>query len=233
MDKDDRSLVAIIPVRKGSQRIPYKNLKKFSDTNLLEIKINQLKNIKDIDEIIVNSDWEEALELAKKLGVSTYKRDSYYASSTVSANDFYKNLAENSPDKYKYIMYAPPTSPLISNNTINNIIDEFFKDTTYDSIVTTSIKKNFLWENNKPINYDIFNTPRSQDLPDIHAINYGIVINTREYWLNKKSLIGNNPKLYSISDFEAIDIDNPIDFEIAEILYDRYLKTEIFKCIDF
>ena len=49
--------VAVVAVRKGSQRIPNKNIKPFGDSNLLEMKLNILKEVPDIDEIIVNSDF--------------------------------------------------------------------------------------------------------------------------------------------------------------------------------
>ena len=97
-------LAAIITVRKGSQRIPKKNLKSFCNSTLLDIKIDQLKTIKIIDEIIVNSDWDEALEIARKKNVSTFKREEYFSSSTINGSIFHKHIAENTPEKYKYIM---------------------------------------------------------------------------------------------------------------------------------
>ena len=219
----DGKLAAIIPVRKGSERIPLKNLKPFCNTTLLEIKIEQLKKIDIIDEIIVNSDWDEALELAKKLNVSVHKREKLYCSSNINNSSFYKCIAENTHEKYKYVMFVPPTSPLIKTDTIQNVIDTFFnKNDNYDSIVTTSLCKSYLWKNGEPLNYEADNTPKTQDLPDIHILIHALCINTRTNQIKDKSLVGKNPVLYKISDIEAIDIDNPIDFEIAEILYDKY-----------
>lgn len=219
----DGKLIAVIPVRKGSQRIPGKNLKPFSNTTLLEIKINQLKKIDAIDEIIVNSDWDEALEIAKKLNVSFHKRDLYYSSSSINGSEFYKHLAICTSDKYKYIMYAPVTSPLIKNITVNNVIKKYFSNNNeHTSIVTVSLLKQFLWKDNNPLNYNLSNTPRSQDLPAIYSLNHAIVINLRSYWINEKSLVCKNPILFEIDEMESIDIDNPIDFEIAEFLYKKY-----------
>tara|TARA_Y100000813_G_C24125336_1_gene334816 strand:+ start:54 stop:731 length:678 start_codon:yes stop_codon:yes gene_type:complete len=221
--KKNGKLIAIIPIRKGSQRIPFKNLKKFCNSSLLEIKINQLKLIDDIDEIVVNSDWDEALNLAKKLNVSTYKRDPYFASSTIIGSEFYKNIAESTPEKYKYIMYAPATSPLIETSTIKEVIKKYFNENNqHDSIVTSSLIKNFMWKDNKPLNYELNKTPRSQDLEEIHSLNHAIVINLRENWINQKSLITKNPILFIINDIESIDVDNLLDFEIAEFLYNKY-----------
>ena len=79
-----------------------------------------------------------------------------------------------------------------------------------------------MWKNNKPINYELNKIPRSQDLPEIHELNHAIVINQREYWIKEAKLIGTNPILYEIDKIESIDIDEPIDFEIAEFLYSKY-----------
>ena len=74
----------MLPVRKGSVRVKHKNIKPFGDTSLLELKINTLKKVSTIDEIIVNSDCDNMLGIAKEMGVSTYKRDEYYARSIIN-----------------------------------------------------------------------------------------------------------------------------------------------------
>ena len=60
----------IIPARAGSQRIPNKNITPFGDSNLLEMKLNILKEVPDIDEIIVNSDCDDMLAIGEKYGCS-------------------------------------------------------------------------------------------------------------------------------------------------------------------
>ena len=70
-------ITAIIPVRKGSQRVKNKNKKKFANSSLLEIKIKQLLELQKrnkITEVIVSSDDQEMLDIAEKLGAMTHKR---------------------------------------------------------------------------------------------------------------------------------------------------------------
>ena len=77
-----KKITAVVPIRKGSQRVPDKNFKDFyKGKNLLELKIENLKQTHLIDDIVVNTDSEEAIKIAKNCGVSYYKRDPYYASS--------------------------------------------------------------------------------------------------------------------------------------------------------
>ena len=76
-----KNLIAVVPVRKNSQRVNNKNLKSFAGKNLLVHKIEVLKKINQIDEIIINTDAEEAINIAKKLGVKHHRRENYFASS--------------------------------------------------------------------------------------------------------------------------------------------------------
>ena len=85
-------LTSVVAVRKGSQRIPNKNIKPFGDSNLLEMKLNILKEVPDIDEIIVNSDCDDMLAIGEKYGCSTHKREAHYASSIVNNSDFHKHI---------------------------------------------------------------------------------------------------------------------------------------------
>jgi len=71
----------VITVRQGSQRVKNKNLKKFSKKNLLIYKIETLLKVKNIKKIIINTDSQEAIKIAKEFGVDYHLRDPYYASS--------------------------------------------------------------------------------------------------------------------------------------------------------
>ncbi len=87
-----QKLTAIVPVRKGSQRIKNKNFKPFAGKNLLRIKLEILKKIDIIDSIVVNSDSEEALAMADEFGVEQFRREGYYASSECNNSDFFQIL---------------------------------------------------------------------------------------------------------------------------------------------
>ena len=73
------SLKALIPVRKGSGRVKNKNIRPFAGSSLLEIKVKQLQRVEGIDEVCVNSDCDEMLDLATKLGATAIKRDPHFA----------------------------------------------------------------------------------------------------------------------------------------------------------
>ena len=216
---------AVIPVRAGSQRVKNKNIREFAGSSILEIKIKQLLNVKEIDEVIVNSESEEMLELAKSLGASTYKRDAYYASSTVPINEVYKNIGETT--QADIIVYANATNPLLKTESVSNAIIAFEnKDNQYDTLNSAHLIKEFMWLDGKPINYDLENMPKSQNLPNIYALNFALNIFERQYAIDNASIVGKHPLLFELDAFEATDIDNEIDFEFAEIMYKKYRMSK-------
>lgn len=118
-------LTAIIPVRKNSERVKNKNFKKFAGKNLLIHKIEMLKKIRGIDEIIINTDSEKAINIAKKLNVNFFKREPYFASSKCPNSEFWSNIAQNT--KSKYIMFTHCTNPLVKKNTYQKFLKIFKK----------------------------------------------------------------------------------------------------------
>jgi len=216
-----KKLTAIVPVRKGSQRIKNKNFKNFAGKNLLRIKLEILTKIDFIDRIVVNSDSEEALSMASEFKVEQFHREAYFASSECNNSDFFHNLAENTDSDF--IMYSPCTAPLILEATYYDFISRFRNRLDgSDSLTTVSPVKSHLWLDGNPINYDPSNAPNTQDLPDIFGLNYGLSIISKENMIKYRNIVGPKPSFYKLDDFEAVDIDNPIDFEFAEFLYLKY-----------
>lgn len=211
---------ALVAVRSGSQRVVNKNIRPFAGSRLLEIKLNQLKRIPNIDGIVVNSNDDKMLEIASNMGCEVVKRDEYYASNQVSMSEVYRNMAENV--NADVIAYINATNPLLNDRTIVQAIENYKKNISqYDSLNSAHLIKEFLFKENLPINYDLRHQPRSQDLPDISALNFAINIISREKMIECKNVVGYKPNIYIIDEVEATDIDNPIDFDFAEFVYKR------------
>ena len=216
-------LVAVVPVRKGSQRVKNKNLRKFSDTNLLTFKIETLKKVKRINKIIINTDSEEAIEIAKKNNVDYKVREKYYASSECSNSEFWSHIAKQT--KSDFILFTNCTSPLITVKTYNEIIDSFdISYPSHDSVNTVSEIKEFLYLNQTPLNFDPNKAPNSQDLPNVIKLNFAVNILKKETMFKKKSVVGYKPSFYTLNDIESLDIDTEYEFEYAEFLYEKYYK---------
>jgi|TARA_B100001094_G_scaffold209691_1_gene203591 CMP-N-acetylneuraminic acid synthetase len=208
-------LTAIIPVRAGSQRVKDKNIKPFAGTTLLEIKIETLKRVQGIDEIVVTSDSEKMLDIATKYNVSTHKRDEHFASNEVNNSDFMQNLSTIVEDGD--IMFAPCTSPLLSSETITEIVTKY-KTGNFKNIVTAISHKHHMWLDGRPLNYNPSDSPNSQDLPDIYSVNYGCCILSKED-LHKHKNVVFEPTFFLTDEIESIDIDTEFDFKVAEYIY--------------
>lgn len=222
-------ITAVIPVRKGSQRVKDKNLRPFAGTTLLDVKIKSLLQVPEIDSIIVNTNSEAAIEFVEEeyagTKVTFHRREEYYASSQCSGSDFFKHLGEVTDTDI--FIYAPCTSPFVKPETFSACIKKFLEDKgDHDCVSTVSSVKEFLWLDGKAMNYDPLNAPNSQNLPDVVALNFGATVVKRKDLIKNHNIIGKKPDFVITSDIEAVDIDTPLDFYIAEQLY---IKTVLEK----
>lgn len=215
------SIKALVAVRSGSQRVQNKNIRPFAGKNLLEIKLEQLLRIKKLDGVIVNSNDDDMLQIAQNMGCQTIKRADYYASNTVSMSEVYRNMAENMDADV--IVYANVTNPLLKDVTIEKAIETYMLEREkHDSLNTAHLIKEFLFQDGRPMNYEPDKQPRSQDLPDIYALNFAVSIIEKDKMIGYKNVVGKKPYIWKIDETEATDIDDPIDFEFAEYVYTHY-----------
>ena len=218
-----KELAAVITVRKGSQRVKNKNFKKFAGKNLLIHKIEMLKNVKGIGEIIINTDSDRAIKIAKKLKVNFFRREPYFASSKCPNSEFWANIAKNT--RSEYIMFTHCTNPLVRKETYQKFLEIFEKKKNkYDSFNSVSEVKEFLIKKNKAINFNFSKAPNSQDLPDIIKLNFAISILSTKLMYKKKSLVGNKPFFIKLDPVEGFDVNTPLEFKFAEYLFKRKNK---------
>ena len=90
-----------------------------------------------------------------------------------------------------------------------------------ENLVTVCDVKDHMWLDGKPLNYDIKNSPNSQDLPNILSINYGISLIKRKDMSHYKNVVTKNPTFIILDEIEGIDIDTELDFEFANYLYKK------------
>ena len=218
----DVDINVLIAVRGGSKRVPRKNIRPFGGTNMLTLKIQQALRLRDVNKVVVTSDDDHMLEIANDLGAYPMRRDAFYASDTVPMGDVYVHLASSLD--CKDILWTPVTSPLVTDKTLQECIDIYKRETDYDCVVTTNIIKEYMWLDGKAINYDPKNHPRSQDLPDIYALNFAANILPREIMIKNKNILGDKFYPYMLDEVEAVDVDTEFEFMLAEILYEKMRK---------
>lgn len=228
-----KCVTAIIPVRSGSVRCPNKNIRSFGDTTLLKHKIQILKGVKNISEVIVSTSDIKMARIAIESGVSVHIRDQTFSTPQTSGSELYECLGNAVSDDH--MMYVTCVSPFVRAETYEKAIDLYFQnctqnDTSFDSVVCCKNVKDFLWANRDgtcvPLNYNPQQAPPSQLLPDVYALTFGFNILSTQYVRDKKSIVGERPFFYQVDQVESIDIDTPFDFTVAELLYENKLESE-------
>ena len=100
------------------------------------------------------------------------------------------------------------------------------KSGEYDSAIAVKRHQDFFWLNGNPLNYDPNHIPRTQDLDPIYMETTGMYIFTKDVITRLRRRIGEKPYMLEVSEIEATDINNPIDFEIANAIYTRILSKQ-------
>lgn len=220
-----KTIKSLILSKKNSQRVENKNLKLFAGSSLLEVKIDQMKRIQQlgfIDGVVVNTNNELAVDIAKKLGCEIIWRDDYYCTDEISANELHEHLGHTFTADI--VMFTNTTSPLVTDETLIRAIKEFWEKVEngpYDSLNACHVMKEFLWANGKTLNYDPDNKPRSQDLPNIYSLDSATDIISAKKLIENRSFVSKNPYLFVVDRIEGMEVDWPIDFEITEYLYKK------------
>ena len=123
-------------------------------------------------------------------------------------------MAEKDSDIY---VYAHATAPFVTVDTMKQCISAVISG-EYDSAFCAVKLQDYLWQDGKPLNFDATNVPRTQDLKPIYQETSGVYVFTKEVFEKYKCRIGMKPFIKEVSFREAVDIDNPEDFDLAEIM---------------
>ena len=222
---ENKTFLAIIPARSGSKRLPNKNILPLNGKPLIEYTINAAKKSRYIDEIVVNSDSDRILEIAKRNNVKTLKRPKDLAKDTsptintiIYTLKFYKG--------FDFVVLLQPTSPLREYRHIDEAI-EFLLNKNADAVISVcEMEHPPLWSNTLPADLSMKNflkkeviNKRSQDLPTYYRLNGAIYICRSEKLLREQTFFIEDKIFAYIMDKESsVDIDDEFDFKFAEFL---------------
>ncbi len=227
----DKTFLGIIPARGGSKRLPRKNVLDLCGKPLIAWSIKAGLNSKYIDKVVVSSDDDDILNISLNFGAETIKRPVEFASDTATTFDAIKHTIENI-QKYDYIVLLQPTSPLRDAKHIDEAI-ELLEEKQADSIISVcEMDHSPLWSNTLPKDGNMSNflkdeilNKRSQDLEKYYRLNGAIYICKTEKLLEEKSFLLRNDIFSYIMDRESsIDIDEEIDFNMAEVILSKVTK---------
>lgn len=219
-----KDLIFIIPVRLGSSRIYQKPLLKFGKETLLSHKIKQLLEVTNKENIVVSTNSQQLISIANKFKVNIHNRAEWLCQNHISTvSDQVVNVIKEINLDFNHFSWTLITSPLMKVESYLKCI-EFYKkyvidENKNDSLMTVNLIKEFLWDDNGPINYKCGKKHSyTQDLPNIYRVTNSINMISKKLALKNKYYLGKNPYKYILSKVEGIDIDNYCDYEIAKKL---------------
>jgi len=219
------SILAIIPARGGSKRVPRKNILKLGDKPLIAWTIEASLKSKYIQKTIVTSDDDEILDIAQKYGSDIIKRPDYLASDTATSFDAIEHTIINQKENYDYIILLQPTSPLRRSKHIDEAIELLYEKKADAIVSTCEVDHPVQWCMQLDATLDIskfiqnIDINRSQDQEVYYRLNGAIYIINRKELLDKRTLfLKENIYSYVMPKIDSIDIDDKIDFLTAQNL---------------
>lgn len=216
-----KKIVAMIPARLGSQRIPKKNLRLLGDKVLTQWVGEACKQSGVFDEIYINSESVVFQKIADDIGVSFYQRPDEFASNSATNDGFGLDFINNI--ECDILVQVNPTSPFTTPEDIKGVVDMFISD-NYQTVHTVKDEQIEGLFDGIPLNFD----PEKQMPPSQELIPVKIFTSSIMAWDTKKfkqnmekngcAVYGGDGKIgyYTITGAGMIDIDNEKDFYLAE-----------------
>lgn len=212
-------VVAIVPMKLNNQRLPHKNTKLFTNGKpLCSYILKTLEKVNNVDEIYVYCS-DDKIKKYLTNNIKYLKRSSELDKDTSTMNEILSEFTKEI-DADIYVL-AHATAPFVKKISFEKCINAV-KEENYDSAFSVKKVQDFLWKDDKPINYELENIPRTQDLPKIYKETCGFYIFKKEVIKKYNRRIGLNPYLYEVDDIETTDIDDAFDFEIADYIANKY-----------
>jgi CMP-N-acetylneuraminic acid synthetase len=208
-------IVAFLPVKGSSSRIENKNIKLLDGKPLFLHTLEKLIQCNFIDEVYLDSESDEIINMASNLPCKIMRRDPSLANNKTDGHKLFMNEVNHvEADIYIQVL---GTSPFISPETIKKGVSVLQESDEYDSVVLIRKDKQYTWTDGHP-SYDINAIPNSMDLEDTIIETMGLYIVKRQAALKNSKRIGFKPFLLEASPLEAIDVNWPDEFSLANLI---------------
>lgn len=217
----ENNVIALLPMKGNSERVPGKNIKPFNGQPLFTHILEKLSRSKYISEIIINTDSETISELAITFDkVTIHQRPENLCGDFISMNKIIEYDIKKSNGLH--FLQTHSTNPLLKTSSIDQGIEMYFHSisTGFDSVFSVTRLQTRLYDiSGKPLNHNPEELIRTQDLPPLFEENSNFFIfSSNSFKEANGRRIGNSPKMVEINKIEALDIDEPEDFLIAETI---------------
>ncbi|MGB4595929.1 MAG: acylneuraminate cytidylyltransferase family protein [Anaerolineaceae bacterium] len=215
-----KNLVAFVPMRHTSIRVPGKNYRPIAGKPLYAYILNTLLQVPEVTRIVVDTDSPVILEgLVRDYPmVIGIERPEHLRADTVPMNDVL--LHDTSIVKADWYLQTHSTNPMLKPETIRQAIHALEVDyPNHDTLFGVTRLQTRLWDaDNQPINHNPAELLRTQDLPPVFEDNSCLYLFKREAITAYGTRLGARPLMFEIPAAEAVDIDEELDFTIAAMM---------------
>ncbi|MEX0372787.1 RraA family protein [Spiribacter roseus] len=217
-------IVAFVPAKGSSERVPSKNLRILDGEYLFRRKLKQLLSCPRIDEVWLDTESDDLISEVKDLPVRIMKRDVELATNATDGHEMFENECHQVPDA-DVVIQALCTAPFVDEYTINKGLDQLLNHPEYDSLVAVTRTRQYSWTSGEP-DYGRGRIPNSADIPSstIEAMSLYIVLSSSAEYPKKR--FGGKPFLLELSARESIDINYQEDLLDAEMICRGERMTE-------
>jgi CMP-N-acetylneuraminic acid synthetase len=213
-------LIALVPMRHNSQRVPGKNYRLLAGKPLFHHVIETLLVVPEINEIVVDTDSDPVMNGLRENfpQVKIINRPEHLRADDIPMNEILIYDTEQYPADF--YLQTHSTNPLLKSETISRAIRAFNENyPKLDSLFSvTRWQTRFYDQQGKAVNHNPRELIQTQDLPPMYEENSCIYIFTRENLIAKHHRISDRSLMFETPRLEAVDIDEESDFQVADIL---------------
>jgi len=236
---NDKRVLALIPARGGSKRLPQKNILPLGEKPLITWTIEAALKSDIIDSVVVSTDCKEIAKVSIASGAKVpFERPEKLSNDNATSLDVVLHAIDKlkeDGDDYDIVILLQPTSPLRCNKDIIKAFELFDKKNANGIVSVCEMEHSPLWSNKLPedlslsgfLSNDLHNK-RSQELQNYYRLNGAIYITLIEELRNQnKFLLNENCFAFIMDKNKSVDIDTLDDFHLAEYYLKRQLDNEI------
>ena len=214
------NVVALVPMRHHSQRVPGKNYRPLAGKPLFHHIITSLLTCPEITQVVVDTDSPPIInDLQENFSqVTILERPERLRADDIATNEVL--IYDISQVQADFYLQTHSTNPQLCSETISKAVQTFISNyPVYDSLFSVTRMQTRLWDQSgRAINHDPAILLQTQDLPPVYEENSCLYIFKRQTLLARRNRLGERPMMFEIDPPEAWDIDEELDFQIVELL---------------
>lgn len=219
---------ALLPMKGHSERIPGKNLRLLAGRPLCLHVLETLTRVPAIERVVVNTDSPEIAEVCRTAAeVVIHERPPALCGDLIPMNDIIAYDLSRLEGAGHFVQ-THATNPLLTPGTLARALEMYAEGLgPYDSLFSVTRWQSRFWDGDgRPVNHDPAQLLRTQDLPPLYEENSVLYVFSPEVFTGRSNRIGEHPLLFEMTPLEAVDIDEPADWDLAEVLVAQRVRQD-------